>query len=155
MPTLNYLVKTTSTSLQLYIHNINHKTGTYVIAYKTVTPCSELEHIKWIAKYIKSTAKATRHLHRPNLRRGVVNGVRMPGVAIELRCFSLACCCFFCCSTRVAALKSVTAFICSFITSLCSRSFCRCSIRDEWLACSAQHVALSPKHASAWATVAI
>lgn len=74
------------------------------------------------------------HVHRlcykPNLRRGVVNGVRMPGVAMELRCLSLASCSFCTCSAAVAAFRSATACICSFMTALCSFSFCRCSMRE-------------------------
>ena len=74
------------------------------------------------------------HVHglcyKPNLRRGVVNGVRMPGVAMELRCLSLASCSFCTSSAAVAAFRSATACICSFMTALCSFSFCRCSMRE-------------------------
>ncbi len=68
--------------------------------------------------------------YKPNLRRGVVSGVRMPGVAMELRCLSLASCSFCTSSAAVAAFRSATACICLFMTALCSFSFCRCSMRE-------------------------
>ncbi len=74
------------------------------------------------------------HVHRlcykPNLRRGAVDGVRMPGVAMELRCLSLASCSFCTCCAAVAAFRSATACICSFMTALCSFSFCCCSTQQ-------------------------
>jgi len=74
------------------------------------------------------------HIHglcyKPNLRRGVVNGVRMPGVAMEQRCLSLASCSVCTCSAAVAAFRSATACICLFMTALCSFSLCHCSMRE-------------------------